>query len=237
MNQAAEREVPALAPAEPNDARVTRALEEYLAALEQGQELDRQAFLSRHADIAEPLAKCLGGLEFQREAAQRLHEGTAQPAGAILDAWAQEGAAAPLGDFRIVRELGRGGMGVVYEAEQVSLGRRVALKVLPFAAALDAKQLQRFKNEAQAAAQHHTNIVPVFAVGCERGVHYYAMQYIDGQTLAAVIAELRQQVGLEPRDPSQRLSAITGEGDSRPSRSVCSPWHSFAPALADNPPG
>src|SRR5262249_21730746 len=122
------------------------------------------------------------------------------------------GAAAPLGDFRIVRELGRGGMGVVYEAEQISLGRRVALKVLPFAAVLDPKQLQRFKNEAQAAAQvHHTHIVPVFAVGCERGVHYYAMQYIDGQTLAAVIAELRQQVGLEPRDPSQRLSAITNK--------------------------
>jgi eukaryotic-like serine/threonine-protein kinase len=55
-----------------------------------------------------------------------------------------------LGDFRIVREIGRGGMGVVYEAEQISLNCRVALKVLPFAAALDAKQLQRFKNEAQA---------------------------------------------------------------------------------------
>jgi hypothetical protein len=78
-----------------------------------------------------------------------------------------------LGDFRILREIGRGGMGVVYEAEQISLGRRVALKILPFAAALDPKQLQRFKNEAQAAAHlHHTNIVPVFGVGCERGVHY-----------------------------------------------------------------
>src|SRR4029077_9793733 len=82
-----------------------------------------------------------------------------------------------LGDFQIIREVGRGGMGIVYEAEQISLCRKVALKVLPFAAAMDPKQLQRFKNEAQAAAQlHHTNIVPVFGVGCERGVHYYAMQ-------------------------------------------------------------
>src|SRR5262249_45055456 len=97
-----------------------------------------------------------------------------------------------LGDFRIVREIGRGGMGIVYEAEQMSLKRRVALKVLPFAGALDAKQLQRFKNESQAAAQlHHTNIVPVYSVGCERGVHYYAMQYIEGSNLADLIASLR----------------------------------------------
>lgn len=97
----------------------------------------------------------------------------------------------PLGDYRILREIGRGGMGVVYEAEQISLGRRVALKVLPFAAVLDQRQLARFKNEAQAAAHlQHTNIVPVFAVGCERGVHYYAMQFIEGQTLAEVIAAL-----------------------------------------------
>src|SRR5262249_23179247 len=102
--------------------------------------------------------------------------------------------ATPLGGFRIVREIGRGGMGVVYEAVQLSLNRRVALKVLPFAAALDTKQLQRFKNEAQAAAHlHHTNIVPVYGVGVERGVHYYAMQFIEGQTLAAVIQELRQR--------------------------------------------
>src|SRR5262249_17452864 len=96
------------------------------------------------------------------------------------------------GDFRIVREIGRGGMGVVYEAVQISLGRRVALKVLPFAAAMDPKQLQRFKNEAQAAAHfQHTNIVPVYAVGCEPGVHFYAMQYIEGQPLAAVMRYLR----------------------------------------------
>jgi tetratricopeptide (TPR) repeat protein len=101
----------------------------------------------------------------------------------------------PLGDFRLLCEIGRGGMGVVYEAEQLSLGRRVALKVLPFASTLDAKQLQRFKNEAQAAAHlHHTNIVPVFATGCERGVHYYAMQFIEGQSLANAIAELRANV-------------------------------------------
>jgi RNA polymerase sigma factor (sigma-70 family) len=101
-----------------------------------------------------------------------------------------------LGDFRIVREVGRGGMGVVYEAEQISLRRRVALKVLPFAGTLDPRQLQRFRNEAQAAAQlHHTGIVPVYFVGCERGVHFYAMQYIDGHTLADLIDEQRRRLG------------------------------------------
>src|SRR5437660_1054793 len=97
-----------------------------------------------------------------------------------------------LGDFRIVREIGRGGMGIVYEAVQISLGRQVALKILPFASTLDAKRLQRFKNEAQAAAHlHHQNSVPVHATGCERGVHYYAMQFIEGQSLAEAIADLR----------------------------------------------
>src|SRR5438128_4409977 len=84
-------------------------------------------------------------------------------------------------------------MGIVYEAAQISLRRRVALKILPFAAALDPKQLQRFKHEAQAAAHlQHQHIVPVHYVGCERGVHFYAMQYIEGQTLAALIQELRR---------------------------------------------
>jgi len=101
-----------------------------------------------------------------------------------------------LGDFRLVRELGRGGMGVVYEAEQISLNRRVALKVLPFAATMDPRQLQRFRHEAQAAAiLHHPNVVPVFGVGCERGVHYYAMQLIQGRSLAAMIDEMRGDAG------------------------------------------
>src|SRR5262249_10127541 len=121
----------------------------------------------------------------------------------------------PLGDFRIVREIGRGGMGVVYEAVQISLGRRVALKVLPFAAAMDAKQLQRFQNEAQAAAHlQHTNIVPVYYVGCEHGVHFYAMQYIEGQTVAAAIRELRQLAGLKPvgtRTPGSAVRSLASD--------------------------
>src|SRR5437764_608348 len=99
-----------------------------------------------------------------------------------------------LGDFRIVRERGRGGIGFVYEAQQLSLARRVALKVLPLAAALEAKQLARFQLEAQAAALlQHPGIVPVYAVGSERGLHFYAMQYIEGPSLSEVIKKLRQR--------------------------------------------
>lgn len=110
-----------------------------------------------------------------------------------------------LGDFRLIRDLGRGGMGVVYEAEQISLGRRVALKVLPFAAVLNEKQLQRFKNEAQAAATlDHPNIVKVFAVGSEWEVHYYAMQYIDGWTLAQEISTRKSEKTRDHEKDRQR---------------------------------
>src|SRR5690606_17094268 len=97
-----------------------------------------------------------------------------------------------LGDYHLLGEIGRGGMGIVYRARQLSLGRDVAIKTLPFAAVLDPKQIKRFQNEAQAAAQlHHPNIVPVYAVGCERGVHYYSMQLIEGLSLEQVVADLR----------------------------------------------
>jgi WD40 repeat protein/serine/threonine protein kinase len=173
------------------DPQLVQVLDEYLVALEQGRAPPRHEFLAQHPELADDLRECLASLEFIRKAAV-----AAPPVPATLPpAEPQNGV---LGDFRIVREVGRGGMGVVYEAEQISLGRGVALKVLPFAATLDPRQLQRFKNEAQAAAQlHHSHIVPVYAVGVERGVHYYAMQFIDGRTLAALIREQRQLAGLD----------------------------------------
>ena len=169
-----------LAPAD--DPRVLEAVQQYLAELEAGRKPLRADWLARFPGIADELTSYLDVLDVVHAGAPLLQEPPAP----------ESPPAEPLGDFRIVREIGRGGMGVVYEAVQLSLGRRVALKVLPFAATLDARQLQRFKNEAQAAAQlHHTNIVPVYAVGCERGMHFYAMQLIEGRTLDAVIGELR----------------------------------------------
>ena len=135
---------------------------EYLKQLESGEALDPKQILAVHPEIGNEVI----------EALQKFAEFGSDPN-------VDNEALGTVGDYTLLRQIGRGGMGVVYEAEQVSLGRRVALKMLPSASVLDEKQVRRFKNEAQAAAQlHHSNIVPVFSVGCERGVHYYAMQSI-----------------------------------------------------------
>jgi tetratricopeptide (TPR) repeat protein len=160
-----------------------QVVEEFLERQAAGEQPDVESYARRYPQLGDVLRQMLPALQLmQMPSVGHCAEG--EPP--VLTGC--------LGDFRLVREIGHGGMGVVYEAEQISLGRRVALKVLPFASTLDARQLQRFKNEAQAAAHlHHTNIVPVFATGCERGVHYYAMQLIDGHTLTALIHEMRQQ--------------------------------------------
>ena len=113
-----------------------------------------------------------------------------------------------LGDFRLIREIGRGGMGIVYEAEQVSLGRRVALKLLAHHAQFDPRQKKRFEREARAAARlHHTNIVPVFGVGEHEGTLYYVMQFIDGLGLDEVLIELRRLHGGAASEEAARAGA------------------------------
>jgi WD40 repeat protein/serine/threonine protein kinase len=98
-----------------------------------------------------------------------------------------------LDEYRILREIGHGGMGVVYEAIQESLGRRVALKILPLHGRLDPVQIERFQLESHSAARlHHTGIVPVYGVGEHQGLHYYAMQYIAGHGLDVILDDLRR---------------------------------------------
>ena len=148
---------------------------------------DVEAFLAAHPDHAGTLREML-------PAAQALVDlsGPGGADGSFPPSSPSGPAGGTLGDFRLAREVGRGGMGIVYDAEQISLRRRVALKVLPFAATMDPRQLQRFHHEAQAAALlHHPNIVPVYFVGCERGVHFYAMQLIEGASLADALAARR----------------------------------------------
>lgn len=169
--------------------RLTDILDRYLSALEAGTPMGREELLAAHPDLAGPLETYLNSLDELHDLAAGFGNSSASGDAPPESPGNDE---KRLGDFRLLREIGRGGMGVVYEAQQISLGRRVALKVLPFAAVLDSRQISRFKHEAKAAAQLlHPNIVPVFAVGVERGVHYYAMQLVDGQPLDQAIAELR----------------------------------------------
>src|SRR5262249_40148222 len=145
---------------------------------------------------SDELIECFSGLEFIETAAGALGSLANEPAVAAEPVFAPQ---ARLGDYSIIPEIGRGGMGVGYEAQPLSLAPPGALKVLPFAAAVDLKQRQRFQIEAQAAAQlHHSHIVPVFGVGCDRGIHYYAMQLVDGRSLAAIIRDLRHGEGKVP---------------------------------------
>ena len=192
------------------DGLLGEILDEFLQRQGRGETPDTEEYAQRYPEIASVLRQMLPTFQ-----------GIGGPGGTAstpAEALAPPGyVPGYLGDYRILREVGRGGMGVVYEAEQVSLGRKVALKVLPFAAAMDAKQLQRFKNEAQAAAQlHHQHIVPVYGVGCERGTHYYAMQYIEGPTVAALIHELvqRREPGPSRSSPAASFPA-PAEGPGR----------------------
>jgi serine/threonine protein kinase/predicted Zn-dependent protease len=183
--------------------------------LEAGASVDIDRLTAENPALRGELEKCLSGLELVHRVGRGLREGRAESESRDFSSVAGGELPESIGDFRIVREIGRGGMGIVYEAEQVSLGRRVALKVLPYASVLDAKQVQRFQLESQAAARlRHSHIVSVFSVGCENGLHFYAMQYVEGRPLSAIIRELR-----ELRDSSASRSAPQDVASSLPGSS------------------
>jgi serine/threonine protein kinase/Flp pilus assembly protein TadD len=210
------------------DVVLAEVVEELTNRLQAGESVDVESYVRKHPEHAERLRQLLPALEMLAELSRSIHTGSDSVAADVSG----EHLAGMLGDFRIVREAGKGGMGVVYEAEQISLRRRVALKVLPFAATMDPRHLQRFHNEAQAAASlHHTNIVPVHFVGCERGVHFYAMQFIDGQPLSEIIRQMRhvekktaaeeertiayqrsQADDASTPSPAAQVTPLTGEG-------------------------
>jgi serine/threonine protein kinase len=190
--------------------------EEYLRCYRQGEQPTLAEYLERYPELAEEIRAVFPAL-IAVERLKPLSSG-AGAAGALGSLGRPE----RVGAYRLVREIGRGGMGVVYEAEHESLGRRVALKVLPVAAAQEAKLLERFRREARAAAQlHHTNIVPVFEVGQDGGVFFYAMQYIQGQPVDSVIQELqrlRAASGEPAASPAGALARSLGTGQYEPAR-------------------
>ncbi|WP_165224811.1 serine/threonine-protein kinase [Aquisphaera insulae] len=196
------------------DDLLDRLAEEFAARLRRGERPALKEYADRYPELADEIREVFPAMA-QVERAKE-----------ICQDWDREGAAdsAPpsqVGDYRILREIGRGGMGIVYEAEQVSLGRRVALKVLPSPSARDAMTLARFRREARASARlHHTNIVPVFDVGQDGDVRYYAMQFIQGQSLDAVIRELRRLRDVSrsgrDRDRDRDGTPAAGGEDDRP---------------------
>lgn len=180
--------------------RLDELAEAFLEACRNGRQPSVEEYARQHPDLAERIRELF-------------------PALAVLE---QAGSGDPdqLGEFRIVRRIGCGGMAVVYEALQGTLGRRVALKVFAAGPRTRPTVLERFQREARTAARlHHGNIVPVFGVGTERGAHFFAMQYIDGASLDQVIAEVRRlragQATTVTDDSASWLTATGSDYDRR----------------------
>lgn len=165
---------------EADQERIAQLLDEYLVSIEQGCPIDPESLLRSNPNEAPLLKEYINGLNLFHSAAVKLSDPD------------ENSPLSPkcLGDYKIIHEIARGGMGVVYEAEQSSLKRRVALKVLQFSVGTDEKYIQRFSNEAHAAASvEHPHIVPVYGIGEEQGTHYYAMQLIRGCSLASLLTQ------------------------------------------------
>ncbi len=193
---------------------IEQVAEEYLERRRRGEKPSVDEYARRYPELADEIRELFPTLAMLEDCASAGGKPTGTPSG---DDWRL--LSEPIGEYRIIREIGRGGMGVVYEAEHQTLRRRVALKLLPRDAEAHPSSLARFLREARAAGRmHHSNIVSVFEVGVHHDRHFYAMQYIHGQNLDAVIEELRQlrrlertRQGLDATQPDQVTSDPRGE--------------------------
>jgi serine/threonine protein kinase/WD40 repeat protein len=178
--------------------------EEFVERKRQGEHPSISEYVARYPELAQAIRELFPALVMieQLKPAVPGHDEAGLGGPVATDLREQVGR---LGDYRLLREVARGGMGVVYEAIQESLGRHVALKVLPRNRWLSPDQIERFQLEARSAARlHHGHIVPVFGVGEHEGVHYYAMQFIHGHGLDVILDDLRRLRGLDrcPAGPS-----------------------------------
>ena len=182
------------------DALLERLAEEFVERHRRGERPALSEYANRYPDLAVELRDLFPALV----QIEKLKPVTGDLTGEFVSTSAPQNEHIPerFGEYRILRQIGQGGMGIVYEAEQESLGRRVALKILPRHALLKATYLERFRREAKAAGRlHHTNIVPVFGVGECDGTHFYAMQFIQGEGLDKVLCDLRR-LRAAPGDPT-----------------------------------
>ena len=195
-------------PSEARDVLLNQLADEFAARYRHGERPSLQEYCDRHPELADDIREYFPAMAELEQVKDYSLQVPLPPAGGPLPTLER------LGDFRIIREIGRGGMGVVYEAEQVSLGRHVALKVMPRQMLADRQTKWRFQREAKAAAKlHHSNIVPVFGVGEHDGLPYYVMQFIPGLGLDEVLKELQR---LQPGKPAS--SSTSGHGGRRTSR-------------------
>jgi WD40 repeat protein/serine/threonine protein kinase len=170
-----------------NNVLLTRLADEFAARYRAGERPSLKEYIDRHPELADDIRDLFPAVVEIEQAGEDQQDAAAEAAAPPAPTWRQ------LGDFRIIREVGKGGMGIVYEAEQVSLGRHVALKVLPKYMLIDARSKRRFEREAKSAARlHHTNIVPVFGVGEQDGMPYYVMQFIQGLGLDEVLDQVKR---------------------------------------------
>ena len=197
--------------------------EEFAQRLRDGEEPTIEEYSEKHPDKATLIRAVFGPLlAMERVGHQEHAERVFESRTVKLAEHSRQ-----LGDFRILRQIGRGGMGIVYEAIQLSLNRRVALKVLGPNVSGSSNQLRRFQLEAEAAAKlHHTNIVPVYGISESDGLHFYAMQHIEGVSLSDALATVARQ---QYEVPGETLLAdgnvpvsITGEMSSDSAESALS---------------
>jgi WD40 repeat protein/serine/threonine protein kinase len=188
-----------------------RLAAEFLERRRRGEKPSPADYADLHPGLAEQILEFFPALEVM----EGLKPAVGDPTGS-LDG--RVGAAVKprldrLGEYRILREVGRGGMGVVYEAVQESLGRRVALKIFPLHGRVDPVQIERFRLESRSAARlHHGHIVPVYGMGEHQGVYYYAMQYIRGHGLDVILEDLRR---LRSGEPAPAVAVSDRKEDAR----------------------
>jgi tetratricopeptide (TPR) repeat protein len=213
-----------------------QAAESFLARLRAGERPALSEYEAKHPELAAEIRELFPALALLEEGRRCVDRPPAPD-----PSWLAEGQVPQqLGEYRLLREVGRGGMGVVYEAWQEALGRHVALKVLPFNRLTQPERLERFRREARAAARlHHTNIVPIFGVGECAGVHYYAMEFIRGQGLDTVLQEVRRlrghdatgPEGLTERRSTMAQGMVSGRFEAAPSPAEAGPGGAILPTV------
>jgi WD40 repeat protein len=190
--------------------RLDEVIAAYLQAAEQGREPERTAFLAAHPELAVELRAFLADRDrFIRAAAPLAPPPTDTDAETLAPSQPTANAALGrvryFGDYELLEEIARGGMGVVFKARQVSLNRSVALKMILAGQLASPADVARFRSEAEAAANlDHPNIVPIYEVGQHQGQHYFSMKLVEGSSLAQRVPELVK----EPRETAQLVAAV-----------------------------